>query len=125
MTTGELIKQERKKAGLTQQELADKLGIKFVGISQWENGLRNPKLETINRIAEALNIPISALIVNYDEVKYKNTHFILQKESDIISQLASIAIDNYNNSRPSAFIPTKSEIETLKAIIKICNQNEN
>lgn len=54
MTTGQQIKAARIRAGMTQQELADKLGISFVGISQWENGKRNPKKETLDRIAKAL-----------------------------------------------------------------------
>ncbi len=56
MTTGELIKAARKKAGMTQAELAQKLGISYVGVSQWERGLRNPKIETLNRIAAALGL---------------------------------------------------------------------
>lgn len=54
MTTGQRIKAARKKAGMTQAELAKKLGISYVGISQWERDLRNPKQETIQRIAKAL-----------------------------------------------------------------------
>ena len=56
MTTGELIKDARKKAGLTQKELGEKLGISYQTIAQWENNLRNPKQETLQRIANALNI---------------------------------------------------------------------
>ena len=56
MTTGERIKAARKKAGLTQAELASKLGISYVGVSQWENNLRNPKPETLRRIADALDV---------------------------------------------------------------------
>lgn len=61
MTTGELIKAARMKAGLTQRELADKLNVSFVNISQWENGTRNPKKETLQKIANALNIPMHEL----------------------------------------------------------------
>lgn len=54
MTTGQRIKAARKKAGMTQAELANRLGISYVGVSQWENDLRNPKQETVQRIAQAL-----------------------------------------------------------------------
>jgi len=56
MTTGQLIRAARKKAGITQTELAQKLNIPFQSVSQWERDLRNPKYETIKRIAAALNI---------------------------------------------------------------------
>lgn len=56
MTLGESIRRVRKKAGLTQAELANRLGISAAGIAQWENNIRNPKLETIKRIASALGV---------------------------------------------------------------------
>lgn len=55
MTIGQRIKEARKKAGLTQKELGAKLGIAYQTLAQWENDLRNPKQETIRRIADALN----------------------------------------------------------------------
>ena len=61
MTIGERIKAARKQAGLTQQELADKLDVSYVGVSQWESGRRNPKQQTLSRIAQVLDIPLSTL----------------------------------------------------------------
>lgn len=58
MTTGQLIKAARKKAGMTQAELADKLGIPYQSVSQWERGTRNPKRETLKRLAKALHVTI-------------------------------------------------------------------
>lgn len=56
MTIGERIKEFRLKAGLTQSELAEKLGIPYQSIGQWERGLRSPKIETLQKIAEALGV---------------------------------------------------------------------
>ena len=39
---------------MTQKELAQKLGLSFQSIAQWENDLRNPKVETLRKIANAL-----------------------------------------------------------------------
>lgn len=58
MTIGQRIKAARKKAGMTQKELAEKLGIPYQSIGQWENDQRNPKLETLQRISNALGIHI-------------------------------------------------------------------
>lgn len=68
MTTGQLIKAARKKAGMTQAQLAEKLGISYVGVSQWENDLRNPKLDTLQRIAAALGVPVQDLISDWEAV---------------------------------------------------------
>lgn len=39
---------------MTQKELGKRIGVSFQGIAQWENDLRKPKYETLQRIAEAL-----------------------------------------------------------------------
>lgn len=62
MTTGQRIKAARKKAGMTQAELAAKLHIPYQSISQWERGVRNPKIETIGKIADALNVSTFEII---------------------------------------------------------------
>lgn len=54
MTTGQRIRRARIDAGLTQKEFADKLGISYVGVSQWETDKRNPKFETLKRMADVL-----------------------------------------------------------------------
>ncbi|MGL6293560.1 helix-turn-helix domain-containing protein [Eubacterium aggregans] len=50
------IKEVRKKSGLTQAELAALLNVTPVMISKWETGKRNPKRETILRIADVLQV---------------------------------------------------------------------
>lgn len=56
MTVGERIRHTRVQKGLTQKELAAKLDVTQQGIMQWENGTRNPKPDTLRRLAEALDI---------------------------------------------------------------------
>lgn len=62
MTTGARIKAARKAAGMTQAELANRLGIPYQSIGQWENDLRNPKFETLQKIASALGISVAELL---------------------------------------------------------------
>mgnify|MGYP000869874765 CR=1 FL=1 len=69
MTTGQLIKAARKKKKMTQAELAEKLNISYVGVSQWENGVRNPKYDTIRKIADALGVDWSELVPPEDRVR--------------------------------------------------------
>lgn len=56
MTTGERIRAARKKAHLTQKELGRRMGLSPQSVAQWENDLRNPKIETIRALAKALEI---------------------------------------------------------------------
>lgn len=57
MTTGDRIKNARKAAKMTQQEVADKLGMKGPSYQQYESGRRNPKRETLRKIAAAIGVP--------------------------------------------------------------------
>ncbi len=57
MTTGELIRQARKKAGLTQKQLGERCGMADSAIRKYESGRITPKTETIKKIAAALNVP--------------------------------------------------------------------
>ena len=68
MTYGQRIKTARKKAGMTQTELAKKLGIPYQSIGQWEKDQRNPKLETLQRIADALGVHVLDLLGVGDEL---------------------------------------------------------
>jgi HTH-type transcriptional regulator / antitoxin HipB len=58
---GILLKQAREQAGLTQEELAMKVGTRKTAISRLENHAQDIKLSTIQRVARALgkNLEIS------------------------------------------------------------------
>ncbi len=59
---GNRISQQRKKVGLTQEELADMLGISPQAVSKWENGHNLPDIENLMLLAEILKIPYTLLI---------------------------------------------------------------
>ena len=56
------LKEERKRAGLTQQELADRIGTKKTYISRLENGKADIQLSTLFRIFEGLGRRVSLTI---------------------------------------------------------------
>lgn len=62
MTVGEKIRSVRKEKGLSQKELAEKLGVSQSNYSQYEVCKRNAKIETLERIADALEVPVGRLI---------------------------------------------------------------
>lgn len=55
MTTAETIKALRTKAGIHQQQLAERLGVKQQKISEWENGKHEPRHSTMLSIIEICN----------------------------------------------------------------------
>ena len=59
---GENIRNFRKKNDLTQEALADRLGVTYQSISRWENGTTYPDLELIPAIAEVLAVTVDELL---------------------------------------------------------------
>ena len=51
----------RKSSGLTQEQLADKLGITFQAVSKWENSQSCPDIILLPKLAEIFNITIDEL----------------------------------------------------------------
>lgn len=64
MTVGQKIKIARKNAGQTQKELAEKAGMATGTIQQYELEKRQPRLEHLQRIANALEVPVTDLFDN-------------------------------------------------------------
>ena len=55
---GEFLKQLRKEKGLTQEQLATKLGVSAQSVSKWENEISMPDISLLPDIAEAFGISI-------------------------------------------------------------------
>lgn len=55
------LKKLRLEQGLTQKELANKIGKSYQIYQTWENGSRNPKEENLRQLADALNVSFEYL----------------------------------------------------------------
>ena len=64
---GTVIRARRNAAGMSQRELALGAGVSSSFVSQIENGLRGPTLNTIAGFAEALGVKISDLLEDAGE----------------------------------------------------------
>lgn len=61
-SVGQRIKEARKKVGLTQKELADRIGVSTTTIQQYELGKRQPRFEQAAAIADALGVTYFYLV---------------------------------------------------------------
>lgn len=59
---GEKLKAARKAAGLTQEQLAEKVGVQQRDISRWENGQREPGVLIVKKMAQALGCSMDDLV---------------------------------------------------------------
>lgn len=64
---------QRKKAGLTQVELAQRIGVSFQSLNYWISGKRNPSLKSIEHLSKELGMStdeiINLFLKNEEEVK--------------------------------------------------------
>lgn len=56
------MKSLRNEYGISQQELADRMGVSFAAISMYERGLRDPSTETIIKMANVLHCTVDYLL---------------------------------------------------------------
>ena len=59
---GEVLRQARQSAGMTQEALAFKADVDRTYISYLENGIKSPTLETLNKLSAALGVLTSELV---------------------------------------------------------------
>lgn len=62
MNIHENIRNARKSAGITQNELAARIGVRQKDISRWETGERTPSIETFVDICKALQVSADVLL---------------------------------------------------------------
>ena len=61
-----MIKVARKRAGLTQAELAARAGTTQSAVARWEAGDRDPGFETLQRLVRACDLDLSVALVPLD-----------------------------------------------------------
>lgn len=89
----EIIKQFRKKAGLTQMQLAEKIGVNRTAITKYESGNVIPSAKILAEIFAVLNIPSSFIFDFRDSsTEPKIWHVSNDREPETVNR------ENNNNS---------------------------
>lgn len=68
---GKYINLKRKALGMTQQELADKLGVTNKAVSKWERGEGYPEVTLLTKLAYVLNVTVDELLKGEDSKESK------------------------------------------------------
>ena len=71
-TAKDRIKECRELMKLSKTQLAEKTGLTISAISQFESGERDPNLESLNKLADALGVSVDYLIGREEELSDKN-----------------------------------------------------
>ena len=65
MTTGELIRSARLRAGLSQAELAERLGMPSSSIARWETDTVEPAFSKLRRVLQGCGFDIPPVLVPF------------------------------------------------------------
>ncbi|HET6638872.1 MAG TPA: helix-turn-helix transcriptional regulator [Gemmatimonadota bacterium] len=66
MTSADLLREARLRAGLTQAELAARVGTTQSAIARWEAGATRPSLESLRRLVRACGLELRLAIEDHD-----------------------------------------------------------
>ncbi len=116
MTLSEKIIYYRKKAMLSQEALAEKLGVSRQAISKWETGDATPEVSNLSALASALGVSVDHLLSSDDiissetpENKHRGARWFFNKYSWILSAVVGawgLIISIYGTfMRASVFSP--------------------
>ena len=61
-TLGKQIAQLRRGKGVTQEELANHVGVSTQAVSKWENGVIYPSAENMRKLAELMKVDVNSLL---------------------------------------------------------------
>ena len=84
---GRFIAERRKKAGLTQMQLAEKLGITDKAVSKWERGVAMPATSIMLELCDILGISVIELLsgekINMENNNQKNEQLMLDMAKEL------------------------------------------
>ena len=79
MDIGVVIKKYRKEAGMTQEEMANRLGVTTPAVNKWENSNSKPDIELLAPIARLLDISLDTLLSFHEYLSDTEIEEIIRK----------------------------------------------
>jgi DNA-binding XRE family transcriptional regulator/desulfoferrodoxin (superoxide reductase-like protein) len=76
--TGAMIRRLRENRKMTQQQVADKIGVSHKAVSKWENGRGYPDITLIEPLSEALGVSVIELFSGDDVINTNKASNMLQ-----------------------------------------------
>lgn len=118
MTTGQLIKNARKRANLTQKELGERAGIAEPTIRKYESDRLNPKPATLKKIADAIGDGVKWYEL-YSDDPNEQGNIIKGNMKDRISKMGPL--EKVSNPEKIGFIQFKSPDDEIAYFYSLLN----
>ena len=107
------LKDARKLAGLTQDQLAEGCGLATITIRQYESGKREPRYDTVQKIAAYLHVSVGSLLGGGNTIKCKAREWASRKDSTLNIKIDSELLQTINSFAEFDSIPLEDEVEKL------------
>lgn len=88
MTIEERIQELRKSKGLSQEQLADILGVSRQAVSKWEGGQSLPEIEKLIAMSEIFEVSVDYILKGGPAAKQNDNRQSLQLKSQVMSAIA-------------------------------------
>lgn len=82
MQIGEIIRKYRKEKNMTQEEMANRLGVTAPAVNKWENGNTMPDIALLSPIARLLGITTDTLLSFREELTVEEIRHLVQEADD-------------------------------------------
>ena len=86
MDIGVVIKKYRKEVGMTQEEMANRLGVTTPAVNKWENSNSKPDIELLAPIARLLDISLDTLLSFHEKLSDTEIEEIIRKMDKMFSE---------------------------------------
>ncbi|MBQ8197384.1 MAG: helix-turn-helix transcriptional regulator [Clostridia bacterium] len=91
------LKELRKEIGITQKELADKIGVMHYNVRDWESGKAEPSIEMLIKISRLFEVSVDYLIGNSDDQGIINVCADLSpEEADLLTNYRASSKEQRN-----------------------------
>lgn len=101
----------RKEKGITQEELAEKLGLSRQAIAKWEAGLSTPDVDNLIQLSNLLKVSIDSLLKEEECGSNLSKSFIHSLEEEVLSEEA---IEFLTEAKRSTYAAKKNEVESCR-----------
>ena len=113
-TLGQVIRHQREGLGLTQRDLAKKLGVKASHVAYLEGGMRRPSFSLVGRIATTLGLDKQEVLL----LAHPEARHLLAKDPDAKPEDRPDAWERFSSNRAviAQYNITPAELKILKQV---------
>ena len=113
---GKRIKQLRWLKGMTQQQLAKQIGVKFQQVQKYETGANRVSASRLWQLCEALNVPVSFFFEGYPGDKLSSKSRGFSDSTDVLNEREALELVRAYYAHPAGF--RRYILDLLKSVPK-------